>query len=311
MSRIVALTGSTGFIGSEIARKLQASHFRVRALVRPESLAKVPEVSVDEIITGDVTSFQDLQSLVQDAFAVIHCAGLVRALSSKSFFATNTGSLETLVKVASRSNPKIRLLYISSLAAREPNLSAYSLSKYQGERILFEKAPVLSWTIFRPPAVYGPGDRELLPLFLWMKRGLAPVLGHFDNRVSLLYVSDLAEAVISWLKQDQHPAGCYELHDGASGGYSWLDVVATVSRLTGKHIRPIRIPGTLLYICAAVNTFLLPVLGRPPMLTPGKVRELTHSNWKCSNMEICRVLDWKPETTLEEGLRRTFGLISS
>src|SRR6056297_315866 len=160
MSHLVALTGSTGFIGSEIARQLKGSNYLVRALVRPESVHKVPSGCLDEIIQGNVNNISDLEDLVQDATAVIHCAGLVRAVSDKAFFDINTGSLDRLVKAINKSNPRTRLLYISSLAAREPDLSPYSHSKYQGERILFESASALSWTIFRPPAVYGPGDRE-------------------------------------------------------------------------------------------------------------------------------------------------------
>ncbi len=311
MSHLVALTGSTGFIGSEIARQLKGSNYLVRALVRPESVHKVPSGCLDEIIQGNVNNISDLEDLVQDATAVIHCAGLVRAVSDQAFFDTNAESLDSLVKAVKRSNSKSKLLYLSSLAAREPSLSAYSHSKYQAERRLAEKAYDLPWMVLRPPAVYGPGDKELLPLLLWMKRGLAPVFGSPGNRVSLLYVSDLGEAVLSWLRQDLDLQGCYELHDGSPRGYSWLEVIETVSRLTGKRIVSFRIPKMVLYLLASVNSCLMRLLGRAPMMTPGKVNELTYPSWECSNTKICRVLDWKPKITLEEGLRRSIGTMLS
>src|SRR3546814_19291408 len=63
-----------------------------------------------------------------------------------------------------------RFIHISSLAAREPELSAYGASKAKSEKLV--AASGLEWTIIRPPAVYGPGDRETLELFKMARRGL-------------------------------------------------------------------------------------------------------------------------------------------
>ena len=88
--------------------------------------------------------------------------------------------------------PAPRFLLMSSLAARMPQLSDYAASKRRGE-LAVEAAPEnLRWTVLRPPAVYGPGDRELLPLFRWVARGIAPLPAGGGGRFSLLYVDDLA-----------------------------------------------------------------------------------------------------------------------
>jgi len=44
------------------------------------------------------------------------------------------------------------------------------------------------------------------------------------------------------------------------------------------------------------------------MLTPGKVRELSHADWSAHNAAICMATDWSPKIELAEGLRRTLKL---
>src|SRR5947208_16694179 len=90
-----------------------------------------------------------------------------------------------------------------------------------------------AWTVLRPPAVYGPGDRALLPLFRLMGHGIAPLLGRNDARFSLLYVEDVAEAVIKWLVSESRERRGFELDDGHPRGYSWCAVADTLSRRRG------------------------------------------------------------------------------
>ena len=55
--------------------------------------------------------------------------------------------------------------------------------------------------VLRPPAVYGPGDTEIAPLFAAMRRGVAVTPGRTNARFSMLHVQDLAEAVCAWVEQ--------------------------------------------------------------------------------------------------------------
>ena len=63
-----------------------------------------------------------------------------------------------------------RFVFVSSLAAREPQLSMYGASKARAEALVERSG--LDWSIVRPPAVYGPGDRETLELFKMARLGL-------------------------------------------------------------------------------------------------------------------------------------------
>ena len=108
--------------------------------------------------------------------AVINCAGAVRGTTYKDFEPANVAGVRTLCEAIDKLSARPSLLHLSSLAAAEPKLSDYARSKREGERVL-EEFPELNWTVIRPPAVYGPGDKEMRAALGWARRGIVPVAG--------------------------------------------------------------------------------------------------------------------------------------
>src|SRR3546814_1260007 len=99
--------------------------------------------------------------------------------------------------------PEATTFCSSSLAAREPALSAYARSKRAGEdalrQILGTRADIL-----RPAAVYGPGDRETLIFFQLARLARVPLLGNERARISVIQVEDLCAAIVSALRSEEH-----------------------------------------------------------------------------------------------------------
>ncbi len=308
MTDTIALTGATGFIGAAVARRLTAAGHRIQALIRPASIHKKPTDITAAWIEGDLDDMPSLQRLVKGVAAVIHCAGTVRGSTREHFNRINVDGLARLVRATVSQHPRPRVLLISSLSAREPHLSHYAASKRQGEVVLTDQSHQLPWTIYRPCAVYGPGDREMLPVFQWMAKGIAPVLGSGNGRFSLIYVDDLAEAIAKWLDRDCCQFGTYELHDGHPDGYSWHDVIDAVKQLRSKALVRLKIPLILVKLAAALNIVAARTIGYAPMLTPGKVCELSHPDWICDNIALNSATGWSPQILLPEGLRLTLGL---
>ncbi len=307
MSRTIALTGATGFIGSVLAKRLISAGWKIQALVRPQADRNRFAGSNVQVqwIEGNLDDLESLRRLVQNASAIVHCAGTVRGQSEKQFNQVNVEGVARLVHAAVEQHPLPRFLLISSLAAREPHLSPYATSKRQGEQTLAASSGDMSWTAFRPSAVYGPGDRELLPLFRWIGRGIAPIIGSKDARFSLLYIEDLVEAVRLWLEKSPPPKGVFELHDGKPGGYTYSEVIQSAAHLCTRRVLHVNVPVFLLNFLAVLNLTSAKAIGYQPMLTPGKVRELRHADWVCDNTKLSRETGWTPEVSLKEGLQRT------
>ena len=305
MSRTIALTGATGFIGSALAQHFITAGWKVQALVRPTSNRRRLDGINVQWIEGNLDDVESLRRLVHKAGAVVHCAGTVRGQSEKQFKQVNVEGVARLVHAAVEQHPLPRFLLISSLAAREPHLSPYASSKRQGEQTLAASSGEMPWTAFRPSAVYGPGDRELLPLFRWVGRGIAPIIGSKDARFSLLYVDDLAEAVRIWLEKRPRSREVFELHDGRPNGYSHRELIQIVAGMYSRRSLHVKIPSFLLNFLAVLNQTSARAIGYRPMLTTGKVRELRHANWVCDNQKLKREIGWKPQISIKEGLRRT------
>jgi nucleoside-diphosphate-sugar epimerase len=307
--RQVALTGATGFIGSAVLSRLVANGWHVRALHRRHRGRTPASRHGVEWIEGDLGDPRSLAALVTGADAVVHCAGTVRGATSEGFERVNAEGTRRLLEAASASRAP-RFLLMSSLAARTPDLSAYAASKRHGERVLEAAARNMRWTVLRPPAVYGPGDRELEPLFRWVARGVAPMPAGRAGRFSLIYVDDLASAVLRWLEVDGGYGRTFELDDGHPGGYDWdtvLGVAARVLLRDGVPLRRLSVPVSLLRLAAAANVVVSRVAGYDPMLTPGKVREITHLDWLCDSHDFVSATGWQADVGLDEGLARGYG----
>jgi len=309
MSRTVALTGATGFIGQRISRLLVAEGWQLRTLVRdPQRAAVVLPDGVD-LVSGSLEDAPSLGRLTKNVDAVVHCAGSVRGARLEDFSRVNVSGVERLISsmldATERGRTPPRLLVLSSLAAREPQLSHYAASKRLGEQVLQRDAGAIEWVALRPPAVYGPGDRELLPLFRWMQRGIAPIVGNRAGRLSMLYVDDLAAAIECWLRDGEGVQGIFELHDGHQGGYSWDDLIAIAAALRGGRVIPLAVPGGLMKAVGGVSLMTARLAGFAPMLSPGKVRELRHKDWVCDDSAWREALPWRPTVQFAEGLRRT------
>ena len=182
-----------------------------------------------------------------------------------------------------------------------------------GEIVLTKVADRLIWTVLRPPAVYGPGDREMLPLFRLMLRGIAPIVGRKDARFSMLYAGRLRlYAVVKWLVSDSRENRARSSWtDGHPGGYSRCEVVETVERLRGKGVVRVRVPTGFEFGRETQHDGRISDSGYRPMFTLGKVRELSHPDWVCDNPMLCRVANWAPTVRLKEGPAAHSGLSAS
>ena len=299
----VFVTGASGFIGQRLVSALLERGHDVTAMIRPGKKvdSRVPP-GCEQIPVG-LTDVPKLSRIIAESDAVIYCAGSVRGRDPGDFASANIKGVEAMLEALEQSGNIPPMLLISSLAASRPGLSDYASSKFEGEQLLRAK-PSLPWTIFRPPAVYGPGDREMLPVLKMIRRGLLAHAGPREQRLSLLHVEDLVSAALSWLSaSDQCLQKTFAIDDGTLGGYSWEAIGKAVG--TGKPWM-IKLPRFLLDMTAGTNLLFSSLLGYTPMLTPGKVRELVQPDWLCDNRDFTEVTGWKPRLSLRQGAKQLF-----
>lgn len=304
---LVAVTGATGFIGNALCRALLGADYPVRALVRPRSAHKPLPPGVETIV-GELGDDASLNRFLDGAAAVIHCAGAVRGASRAAFMQTNAQPVAALAQAAARARTS-RFILVSSLAARQAELSPYAESKRAGETALLASDAKLERLILRPPAVYGPGDREMLPLFSLMRKGFAPQLTSTGARFSLLFITDLVHAIMAAVSCPAVQAGqpIFELHDGHPDGYALDDLIAEFEKTGTARVRRIRVPAMALDCAAAVNLRLARALAYAPMFTPWKLRELRHPRWVCDNAAFSALSGWRPAIGFSRGLSLTLG----
>jgi nucleoside-diphosphate-sugar epimerase len=296
MALTLALTGGTGFVGGHtIAEALRRGH-SVRALARKP---QQPREGLDWI-AGDLSSEAALRTLAQGADVVIHIAGVTNAANRKGFEEGNILGTAML----RRAIDALPLVHVSSLSAREPQLSIYGWSKLMGEQIARGAAgPV---TVVRPPAVYGPGDREFLELMKIAATGFVPFPA--NSVAAMIYGPDLATALVA-LAEDLAAARLgagrsFEIDDG-TGGYTPAQVATAIGTALGRTVRPLPVSPTLLKLAALADSGLAGLKGTLPRLTRDRAGYMAHPDWSANSRPLLALGLWKPTTTLADGMAAT------
>lgn len=306
MSRLVAVTGATGFIGQHLIRLLASRGHRLRLLVR--SLPSLPVCDPPlELQPGDLREPIALARLVEGVDVVLHLAGAIKALAEADFRAVNVDAVAALAAATARhATPDAHFVLLSSLAAREPVLSAYAATKRAGEEALSTLAPSQRRTVVRAPAVYGPGDRETLVFFQAAARGWSMVPAGTDGRVALIHVQDLCAALAALIERPP-PDGVYEIDDGTDGGHTLRGMAAMAAEVLGRRVRIAKLPHRALGGYAALQQVAARMRGRPAIVSSGKVRELLHPDWSVRDRRLADLLQLGSPIDLRSGFTETIG----
>lgn len=296
---LVAVTGATGFIGRHLVVALARAGWRIRLLLRREPDVPQWRGLALQVVAGALADEAAVSRLVEGVDAVVHVAGLIKASRREQFFSVNCEASATLARTVGRIAPQAHFLLVSSLAAREPALSDYAASKRAAETaVLYTLGP--SVTVLRPPAVYGPGDRETLLFFQLARGARVPLLGGPEARLAMVHVHDLARLIVALAASKP----CGQVLAGADGnpeGYRWDELLGTAARAVGNlEPRFFRVPQPLLGGVALVGDFAR-TMGVASMLSSQKLRELRHADWSVSPAELAQPPGWSAQLDLDSG----------
>jgi nucleoside-diphosphate-sugar epimerase len=315
----VLVTGATGFIGAALAARLAERGDRVRALVRSVSRADALRRQGAELAPGDLGNASSLAAAVEGCDAVVHLAGAVKALHARDLFAANADGTRRVVEACAGAARPPRLVYVSSLAAAGPSLdgrprseedapapvSRYGESKLAGERAVHAHAARIEASIVRPPIVYGPGDRELMPQLLRMARaGVIVRVGFRPKRYSLVHVSDLCDGILRVVEAGRRVGrgtdGVYYLDGGPDA--TWDEIARAACAAAGRRARVLCLPELASAVAAAASTIASAFTREPSILSLDKLREIRQPAWTCRSDRARREVGYAPRFALAEGM---------
>ncbi|MGB5874932.1 MAG: NAD-dependent epimerase/dehydratase family protein [Bacteroidota bacterium] len=312
------VTGASGFIGSHLVEHLLQKNIAVRVLLRKTSSRTwLKDLQIEEVV-GDLFSGEVLREAVQGVDYIYHSAGLTKAKTSQEYYRANAEGTKNLLAAALEQTPGLkRFVLVSSQTAAGPShsktpitegdsphpITTYGKSKLQAEAECLDVAARLPVTIVRPPAVFGPRDKDIFEFFNTFNKGLQPIVGFSEKYVSLVHVRDLVRGTVMAGESDTSRGETYFI--SSRDVYGWKEVGEITRRVMGKNALRLRIPEFGVYAISAVAEFFSLFSSKPALINLEKARDMVQDYWTCDSSKAKRDFGYEQEIDLEEGIRDT------
>ena len=308
----VAVTGANGFLGRAFVQLALAHGFRVVALVRSDAAKRTIAPDADTLIV-DLAQPDAVARALRGCTAIVHAAGGGRMRTLDDVYRANLHTTDVLS--AAIPSADTRFVFISSVAAvgagaadpaQLPDASSaprpvshYGRSKEQAEQLVHQRCNGIS---LRLPALHGPGDDRLLPLFRAASRGVMPVVRP-DLVSGLLSVHDAAALILNAVQSSAQ--GAYYADDG--NPITRRAFCHEIGRAiqAPRPPRIVTVPDAVMWTAGCVNELVARVTGRPVLLTRDKVADLLHTTGHHDASRTRTDLDWAPGVPLLQSLEET------
>jgi dihydroflavonol-4-reductase len=310
------VTGGTGFVGAHVVRALRARGDTVTCLVRSPAKAAALGWTDVRLVRGDLDDATALRDGCTGADVIYHVAGRIGARDAAEFMHANRDGTANLLEAAAEHPPQ-RFVLVSSLAAAGPTVpgtpidetrppspvTPYGQSKLAAEVLV--RAMAASWTIVRPPTVYGEGDRELLKVFRLARMGIVPVFGDGSQELSVIYAGDLAAALLAAAGASAAANRLYyAAHPQATTSRALVHAIGrSLGRIRAPRVVPLPRPLARALLWGIGS--LAHLAGRATLLSSDKAAEFLAPAWTCRPDALTRDTGWGAATDLESGLKRT------
>lgn len=316
--QIAVVTGANGFVGSHLVDLLIENGFIVKCITRKSSNLRWLDNKNVQIHDCGLFNKDGLRTALKDANYIFHVAGVVKSKDPKGYFKGNVETTRNLLDVSlENSNTVKRFVVVSSLTVTGPSsdgkpvneetdckpITTYGRSKLEEEKIALSYSEKLPVTICRAPAVYGERDTEIFIYFNTFSKGLTTTIGFNKKSLSLIHVTDLVNGIYLAAKSEKAIGQIYFI--SSEKLYTWQEINAITSKITGKKAFVVKVPHFLVYSIAAIAQFFAMFGKNAATLNIEKARDITQQYWICDTSKAMRDLGYKQKISMEEGIRRT------
>ena len=304
----VLVTGATGFVGGAVVSALTERGHIVRACLRGPVVCGAQE----QAIIGDIGPETEWQDALAGIDAVVHLAARVHVMHEtvvdplSAFRRVNVEGTRALAEAAAKAGVK-RLVFLSSIKvngeatgprafdAKDPIApkDPYGVSKAEAESALHEIAARTSMevVIMRPPLVYGPGVRaNFLRMMTWLDRGVPLPFGAVDNRRSLVFLGNLADALVSCVEHPEAANQTFLVSD--SEDLSTSSLLRRLGQAMGRPARLFFMPPSLMKSTAG----LIGMSAQADRLL---------GSLQVDSQHLRKTLGWQPPFTVDQALEQT------
>lgn len=311
------VTGASGYIGSNLVRKLSEMGLETRAFVRKTSnIRKLSELKNVEICFGDITDISSLEQAAKGCQVVLHTAAVIGEWGDyQKFYEVNYLGTRNTLQASIKANVN-KFIHISSMGVldlrgkgtvREDHpyghfTSSYCRSKAEAEKLVMKQRDSIQTVIVRFPAVYGPEDSLLTRKALnFASKNLLFVINGGKGVFPHLYIKNLIEAILLAAQKDEAVGEIFNITDGVNT--SAREFFNHFNHIVGKG----NIYLSLSYPVAWALVFLMDifarVIRRPPLFSWTALEFLT---LKCGFdvSKAAKKLSYKPSVSLKEGMEK-------
>lgn len=315
----VLITGASGFLGYHLIQAALQSGLEVFAAIRKSSdIEHLKDLNI-QYTQLDFSSVDNLMKDIEEKGYdyIVHAAGITKAKTAEIYNTVNAGYTRNLALAAASANVSVqKFVFVSSLAALGPlpsleeqiqddteakPVTLYGASKLQAEQDLKE-IPGLPFIIIRPTAIYGPREKDIFILFRSINRGWEPHIGRFEQQLSFVYVTDLAQIIMKALGSPVSGKS-YNVSDGLA--YDRYALAEGVKKALSRKTFSFHLPVKAVHALAMTMDLIYSKSEMTPALNKEKMPELIAINWNCNIKNIIDDLKYHPQYTLEKGLNET------
>jgi len=267
----VLVTGATGYTGQVLVKRLVEMGTKVRAIARSSSDISFATNMDIEWVRGEVYDETAVAQAMVDIDYVFHVAAAFREAKSteKDYWNVHVKSTQLLCEEALKQPDFKRLIHVSTMGVHghikcppgdetspfEPG-DDYQRTKVKAEIWLADFGPKnnLPYTIIRPCAIYGPGERRLLKLYKMATKSYFPILGKGKCWYHLVHVEDLVGGMLLAAVEEKALGEAFAI--GSSEPIRLEDMATLIAKTYGNTLRVLRLPITPFFILGDLCEFV-------------------------------------------------------